>query len=135
MTRKELLLLQVMEECDEVSQRVSKALRFGLEEVQPEQELTNAERIIYEFSDLYAVIDMLYREGLLPQVVDPRAIAAKKDKVEKMLQLSKQCNVITDSGDVFKFINPALHLLHNNKPVFPQSKEHQLLVDLHRKCD
>ena len=53
MTREEHLLVVAMEECDEVSQRIAKALRFGLEQVQqdvgdkPEENperLTNLER-------------------------------------------------------------------------------------------
>lgn len=45
MKRHEHLLSILAEECCEVGQRVSKALRFGLDEVQPGQDLSNAERI------------------------------------------------------------------------------------------
>ncbi len=59
MTRTELLLTVLAEECVETAQRVSKAIRFTLEEIQPEQELTNAQRIVYEFNDIVAVMEVL----------------------------------------------------------------------------
>lgn len=55
MNRTEYLLCCLAEECTEVGQRVSKALRFGLREVQPMQPLNNAERIREEMRDLLAV--------------------------------------------------------------------------------
>jgi hypothetical protein len=39
MTRDEHLMTIAMEECAEVAQRVSKAVRFGMEEIQPGQPL------------------------------------------------------------------------------------------------
>ena len=50
------------EECSEVAQRISKALRFGLEEIQPGQDLKNSERIYQEMSDLLTVAKMVQRE-------------------------------------------------------------------------
>lgn len=58
MTRQEQLLLIAMEECVEVAHRLSKALRFGMEEVQPGQPLTNSQRIYDEYYQLRAVLGM-----------------------------------------------------------------------------
>lgn len=88
MNRKEHLLTIFSEECSEIAQRVSKALRFGLQEVQKGQEATNAERIVYEFSDLLAVYEMLFNEGILPNV-DDYDLTEKQEKVEKYLLLSE----------------------------------------------
>jgi hypothetical protein len=63
MERTQYLLICLSEECAEVSQRASKALRFGLQEVQSGQEQTNAERIAQEFQDLLAIIEMLEEAG------------------------------------------------------------------------
>ncbi len=95
MTRDEHLLMIAMEECAEVAQRVSKAARFGLEQVQADtdhgtgdvdEELTNAERIAKEYSDLAAVLEMIGIDG-------PRAgwMDEKRAKVEKFLAFSKKC--------------------------------------------
>lgn len=96
MTRTQMLLTIVAEECNETAQRASKAIRFGLDEVQEGQDLTNAERLCYEFNDILAVIDMLRNEGLLNKTIDPEAINLKKAKVEKWLQHSISQGMLID---------------------------------------
>lgn len=84
MTKQENLLICLMEECDEVSQRVSKALRFGLDERQPMQDYNNSERIEEEINDLFAVIDLLETNGIL------KADEKRFEKIEKKkLKLAK----------------------------------------------
>ena len=53
------LLGVAAEECAETAVRLSKAQRFGLEDVQPGQKLDNEQRISQEVTDLLAVLDML----------------------------------------------------------------------------
>lgn len=67
-------LICLMEECAEISEqcsrvgvRVSKALRFGLTEVQSGQLLSNAERIVAELAELKALIILLERDGTIDQ--------------------------------------------------------------------
>ena len=88
MTRDEHLLTIAAEECVEVAQQLTKALRFGMEEVQPGQELTNRQRIIAEFTELVAVLEMA---GFPLQVVNGRVIDAKVAKVEHFLKYSAEC--------------------------------------------
>lgn len=94
MTRTEHLLIILAEESVEVAQRATKALRFTLEEVQPDQTLTkrtNAERIMQEYADLIAVVEMLLDEGSLDRPRDMRSmVAAKKLKVENFLKYSRE---------------------------------------------
>jgi hypothetical protein len=101
MTRTEHLLEILHEECDETGQRCSKALRFGLSEVQPEQRFTNAFRILQEFYDAVAVVEMLQAEYVLP-VLDAAHIeelkAAKKAKVEKFFEISIEQGTLTDAA-------------------------------------
>ncbi len=94
MNRLEHLLTRITEECHETGQRACKALNFTLEEIQPGQNLTNAERIVYEFNDIVAVMEMLYEEGHIKKVIDPEAIALKKIKVEKWLEYSKKIGTL-----------------------------------------
>lgn len=95
MTRNENLLTILSEECVETAQRVSKALRFTLEEIQPEQELTNAQRIVYEFNDILAVMEILQEEGVFDKVIDREAIDKKKIKVAKYLAYSAQVGTVS----------------------------------------
>jgi hypothetical protein len=101
MTRTEHLLTILAEECAEVAQRVSKALRFGLAEVQPGQPHTNAERINAEVSDLMAVLEMLHDAGALPVLSPSMAVyklaaLSKKVKVEKFLEFSAGRGLVDD---------------------------------------
>jgi NTP pyrophosphatase (non-canonical NTP hydrolase) len=80
------LLTILAEECCEVGQRVSKALRFGLSEVQPGQPLTNTERISEEVGDLIAVVETLTGRGILSKEDISEAIRKKYTKLEKYLQ-------------------------------------------------
>lgn len=93
MTRQEHLLTIIGEECAEVHQRCSKALRFGLEEVQHGQSLTNAQRIIQEFNDLVAVVKMM-GEDFTKGAFDLQAMEAKEKKVEKYLSYSAECGTV-----------------------------------------
>ena len=88
MTREEILLTQLGEECNEVAQRISKALRFGLDEVYPKSGLSNAEGITQEMNDLLGVWRMLVKEGVVPST-DREAILAKEPRVEKYMRYSK----------------------------------------------
>lgn len=91
MNRQEHILSCLAEECCEVGQRVSKALRFGLDEIQPGQELTNAERIRGEFVDLLAVMMMLAEEGVIAPVSDADlpSMEQKRQKVERFILYAK----------------------------------------------
>lgn len=93
----EHLLTILSEECSEVQVRlselqirISKALRFGLQEIQPEQLRTNEERIVGELNDLIGVVELLQEEqGHLLAFPDRAAIEAKKLKVSKFRELSR----------------------------------------------
>lgn len=93
MNKKEYLLTAVGEECSEVHQRCSKALRFGMSEVQPEQALTNEIRILREFNDLLATMEMLF-ECSVGELIDREQIREKKLKVEKFMNYSMECGTL-----------------------------------------
>lgn len=92
MTREEHLLTCLSEECAEVAQRVSKALRFGLNEVQAGQPLTNAQRIAEELGDLFAVVTICNDARLVPLPAGGPAeiIAAKRAKIERYFAISRE---------------------------------------------
>lgn len=98
MNRTEHLLSCLAEECAEVAQRVSKALRFGLDEVQPGQPLANAERIAGELVDLLAVVGMLESEGIIEVPRDQVAINRKKDKVRTFMAYAAECGALTPNA-------------------------------------
>jgi NTP pyrophosphatase (non-canonical NTP hydrolase) len=95
MNRTEHLLSCLSEECAEVAQRVSKALRFGLDEVQPGQAQSNRHRIVDELADLLAVAIILADEGVIPRFpLDDRMVSNKQEKIERFMAISRAQGVL-----------------------------------------
>ncbi|WP_022729743.1 MazG nucleotide pyrophosphohydrolase domain-containing protein [Fodinicurvata sediminis] len=82
------LLTILAEECCEIGQRVTKALRFGVREIQPGQSLTNDERIAEEVGDLLAVLVRLQEMGLLSNETITDSFESKQKKLGRYLQNS-----------------------------------------------
>mgnify|MGYP001615908352 CR=1 FL=1 len=59
-------------------------MRFGLGEIQPEQDKTNAERITAELNDLLGISGILVGLGLIPKV-DKSKMNEKRLKIERFL--------------------------------------------------
>jgi hypothetical protein len=98
MDRNEHLLTIAAEECAEIAQRLTKALRFGIDEVQPGQTLSNRERLVQELADLQGALVMLEEAGLIvyPSPQNWRAmIYVKQEKIEKFLEYSKTVGTLT----------------------------------------
>lgn len=91
MNWQDYLLRKLAEECLEVAHRVCKADTFGLGEVQPGQDRTNAQRIGDEVVDVIAVLGMLASAGVeLDTEADLHArIEAKQRKVLEFAELSR----------------------------------------------
>lgn len=74
-----------------VAKAFSKSLRFGLDDIHPEREITALQVLVAELNDLEAVIEMLQEKGIeLPGLHDRTAIDRKKEKVKKYMEYSKQ---------------------------------------------
>lgn len=94
MNRLEHIMTCVSEESHEVGQRACKALRFGLDEVQPGQALplTNWDRMLGEYHDLMAMMIMLAMErGQSPDDILPpsEVLLAKMQRVEDYMHLAR----------------------------------------------
>ena len=96
MNRTEHILTCAAEECAEVAQRITKALRFGLAEVQPGQTLTNAERICVETKDLIALLIGLYDGKHIPMFEPTNVeVATKLAKVERFMVYARTQGALT----------------------------------------
>jgi NTP pyrophosphatase (non-canonical NTP hydrolase) len=93
MNTTEYLLSCLIEECAEVIQRATKAQRFGLREVQPEQELTNEQRLAAELDDLLGTLGLLAKEGIRLSSSNER-VRAKILKVEKFMDYSRELGTL-----------------------------------------
>jgi hypothetical protein len=86
------------EEGVEVAHRVSKALRFGLDEAQPGQNLNNRQRIVEETIDFLGALELLVERGILAADLPDaeNRIAAKKAKILKYLGYAKGIGAVVD---------------------------------------
>ncbi len=87
-----MLLVILMEECNELAQQASKAIRFGIDQ-QRDLPTSNRQRLIAEWNDLIAVVEMLEREGIDLQP-DPAAILSKKKKVDRYMSYSSELGTL-----------------------------------------
>lgn len=96
MTKQEWLLTQLADECVEAAQRCHKAIQFGLNEVQEGQELTNADRLHQELTDIHAVIEMLANQNMISEYFLSSAVLTKKQKVLKHMEYAIQIGIINE---------------------------------------
>lgn len=99
MTKKENLLLVAMEECSELQQAISKAMRFGMDRIVPETDCTNEHHIMVEYQQLQAVMNMLKTRGIICDLSDydrEAAASLKIDRVQHCEQVSEELGCIKD---------------------------------------
>lgn len=93
MNEAEHLLTVLGEECAEIQQRISKALRFGLSEVEPGQATNNHDRICVEIADFRGVLELLQEREILraiPYQAFTARIEAKKVKVQRFMEYARE---------------------------------------------
>jgi hypothetical protein len=100
--RVEHLLTIIAEESAEVSQRATKALRFGLDEVQQGQPHNNADRMLIEFADLLCSLalleeaDPVFRDAKITYARRLRnLLQVKRIKIEEFLCYSADRGKLT----------------------------------------
>lgn len=75
------VLIITQEECAEVSQAISKILRFG-----PSghyENKTNKERLEEEIGDLLCMVEILYEKGIISQSMVEASSVFKRDKLKQ----------------------------------------------------
>jgi len=95
-SEKEMLLVQLVEECAEVIQEVCKAQRFGVDEKMEGINLTNLARITKELNDLQVLTDLVAEAYDINRFnyLDIKALSLKKQKVIKYMNYSKDCGMV-----------------------------------------
>jgi NTP pyrophosphatase (non-canonical NTP hydrolase) len=80
------ILLILQEECAEVTQAVSKCMRFGPDQMKPGKDRTNLNMLEEEIGDLFAMVELL--TDLDIGVSSEGIEQAKKNKFEKLKKWS-----------------------------------------------
>ena len=92
MTEEQYLLLVLEEECVEVAKVASKAIRFGINHTNPDNQKTNHTLLLEEYCDLLAAFQMLVDDGIVkrPDFTETnQRVSQKKMKVRKMMEYSR----------------------------------------------
>jgi len=98
MNRKEHLLLILAEECAELQQAVSKAMRFGLDDRYNKVE-SNREEIVREYLHVLAAVTMLIEAGHLPRNTHEfhrKVMDEKIANVERFLEYAEQKGTLNE---------------------------------------
>lgn len=87
-TYTEYLLDCLAEEAAEIIQAVTKAHRFGLDDLYPKRGTSNREQLALEVDDFAAVVELLRDRGVIPAQSET-AIEQKRIKIAKWLAYSQ----------------------------------------------
>jgi hypothetical protein len=82
------LLVCLAEECSELAQACTKALRFGVVNYHPDIKLNNLRAIQQEYSQLFAVIKLLHHEGMTINIC-AEDVTDKLNSLEKWMDYSR----------------------------------------------
>jgi NTP pyrophosphatase (non-canonical NTP hydrolase) len=97
MNTTEHLLTCLAEECAELQQAISKALRFGLQDRYPGSNTTNAQDIAKESIEVLALIELLQEQGIISK---PRGtkdmVNAKRNRVNEYMKYAKTTGALVD---------------------------------------
>ena len=87
MNKTENILTTALEECAEIQQAISKAMRFGMNAPHPmKPDHTNAHDILTEYYQLQAVMELLQKDNILPILPEDEITSIKQHKLEAMRQ-------------------------------------------------
>ena len=99
MNKQEHILTVLAEECNELAQACSKALRFGLHNTKTGKTVNNRKKISREFNDIYAMVKLLRKNKAIPYSISEKRVANKMIRFEENLELSER------KGNVHKAVN------------------------------
>lgn len=80
MNKTEYLLSVLTEEGGEVIQAATKAVRFGLDSHHPQRDTTNETDLLVEFNQMVAVMEMLYKEGIVRRLSPAKESEIRRKK-------------------------------------------------------
>lgn len=93
----EFLLLKLMEECSEASQRASKQIQFTATEVQQGQDLNNSQRLRLEINDILTLVKLLEINNMIPTQTQDEL---KEFMVKKVQRLKKYADLVYQTGGI-----------------------------------
>lgn len=78
-------MLVAIEECSEIQQALSKAMRFGLDDNHPESpNISNENQLIEEFYQLVAVFEELQKQKVITPITENEINFIKNQKIKNL---------------------------------------------------
>lgn len=90
------LLIKLAEEAAEIAQIALKSAQFGLDNIEPGKDKTNAQRIHSELNDLSAVVDALNERIDFQYARNYGAVLVKREKMAFYEAYSRQLGLVHD---------------------------------------
>ena len=90
MNKTDEIMFILQEECAEVTQAISKCLRFGIDNYKPGKPKTNREHLAEEIGDLIAMIELCYENDIVDPLQVKEAHHRKFDKLKKWSTIYEQ---------------------------------------------
>ena len=90
MNKNDEIMFILQEECAEVTQAISKCLRFGIDNYKPGKPKTNREHLAEEIGDLIAMIELCYENDIVDPLQVKEAQHRKFDKLKKWSTIYEQ---------------------------------------------
>jgi NTP pyrophosphatase (non-canonical NTP hydrolase) len=90
MNKTDEIMFILQEECAEVTQAISKCLRFGIDNYKPGKPKTNREHLAEEIGDLIAMIELCYDNDIVDILQVKEAQHRKFDKLKKWSTIYEQ---------------------------------------------
>jgi NTP pyrophosphatase (non-canonical NTP hydrolase) len=90
MNKTDEIMFILQEECAEVTQAISKCLRFGIDNYKPGKPKTNREHLAEEIGDLIAMIELCYENDIVDPLQVKEAQHRKFDKLKKWSTIYEQ---------------------------------------------
>jgi len=87
LTAQQYILGKIAEEAAEIAQRALKAQQFGIDQIEPGQELDNGERLENEFLDLAFWVDIAQRNMVMAPMSKDDFTAHRRTKIPTALQM------------------------------------------------
>lgn len=81
----------VGEECGEIQQEISKALRFGVDDVNPKTKEKNIVAVLREFNDLCGAMTKLF-DCEIGELIVKELIKEKQERIEKWLKYAEKAD-------------------------------------------
>lgn len=87
MTKIDFYLTQLASECVETAHEITKALQFGLDDINPKTGEKNRDAIVREYLDVVGSMEALISERIIPEIASSGLAESRRARIEKTARM------------------------------------------------